>query len=143
MKIYSLFLIAITISKTTKLMFEFERFIVYQRAIEFYSLARKIDFGGGETDRLIARQLFRASLSISLNIAEGIGRLTPKDKRNFLIIARGSLYESIALINVLNTNEKIKKELFTAMYTNGTEISKMLHALISQLDEQIVSSNKK
>ena len=38
------------------------------------------------------RQLTNAADSISANILEGYGRLSPKDNRRFCIIARGSLY---------------------------------------------------
>ena len=51
-------------------------------------------------DRLIARrrfaladQLVRCSCSVPNNIAEGQGRSTPRDRRHFLTIARGSLFE--------------------------------------------------
>ena len=39
-------------------------------------------------------QLVRAADSVHANIAEAAGRWTKSDKRNFLMIARGSLYET-------------------------------------------------
>jgi len=46
-------------------------------------------------------QLERATLSVVLNIAEGAGRRTRRDKGRFYTIARGSAMESAALIDVL------------------------------------------
>ena len=47
-------------------------------------------------------QIRRASSSIVLNIAEGAGKLSPQDRRRFYSIARGSLLEVSAGIDVAN-----------------------------------------
>lgn len=41
----------------------------------------------------IADQLVRAAISIPSNIAEGQGRSTARDRRHYLVQARGSVYE--------------------------------------------------
>jgi four helix bundle protein len=46
-------------------------------------------------------QLDRASVSIVLNIAEGVGRRTPADKAHFFVIARGSATECGAAFELL------------------------------------------
>jgi len=46
-------------------------------------------------------QLERASLSSVLNLAEGAGRRSRRDKGRFYTIARGSAMETLALIDVL------------------------------------------
>ena len=42
----------------------------------------------------IGKQLVRAADSVGANIAEGYGRFGYRDRRHFLHIARGSLYET-------------------------------------------------
>jgi four helix bundle protein len=49
----------------------------------------------------LADQLARASTSIVLNLAEGVGKFSKPDKRRFYMTARGSATESAALLDVL------------------------------------------
>jgi len=60
-------------------------------AIECYRLAGK--FPAYEQYALGA-QLRRAASSLPANIAEGFGRMTPREYLRFLFIARGSLFET-------------------------------------------------
>ena len=45
-------------------------------------------------------QIKRSTISISLNIAEGIGKSSPKDFANFIRIAIGSLIETDASLKI-------------------------------------------
>ena len=68
-----------------------------------------------------------------LNIAEGSGRLTKPDKRNFYVISRGYAFESVAVLDCLHDTNDIDSEQFQFFYQILEEISKMLHALIRGL----------
>ncbi|MDD4235576.1 MAG: four helix bundle protein [Bacteroidales bacterium] len=76
-------------------MFDFQKLSVYQKAKtinqDIIALLAENDF-----DRHVKDQLKRASFSIMLNIAEGSSRFSNKDRRYFMIIARGSAFESVA-----------------------------------------------
>ena len=74
--------------------FAFEKLIVYQKSVDFADqiCSRSESFPGGYG--FLSDQLNRAALSISANIAEGNGRFTVPDRKNFFGIARGSLQES-------------------------------------------------
>lgn len=75
-----------------------EKLAVYQVALELQVLA------GGLVPphhRVLHDQLERASLSVVLNIAEGAGRRSRKDKRRFYTMARGSACECAAAVDVL------------------------------------------
>jgi four helix bundle protein len=76
-----------------------ERLDCYRVAVEFQALAARIISNG----RLgaLRDQLDRASVSIVLNLAEGAGRRSPRDKAHFFTIARGSATECAAVLDLL------------------------------------------
>ena len=76
----------------------------------------------------------RASLSIVLNIAEGRAKFTKKDRRSFFVIARGSVFESAAMIDVLHSENEITLGLKTQLEEGLEEVSKMLYSMIRNLE---------
>lgn len=79
-------------------------FIALDLATEFYMECAKLKLPNHIRD-----QLLRASLSISLNITEGSGRIHPKDKRRFYSIAMGSLRESQCLVRIIGHEVLLEK----------------------------------
>ncbi len=79
-------------------------FITYQKAKELYYNCRDLKLKGAMRD-----QLERASLSICLNLAEGSGKRTSKDRKRFYSIALGSLREVQAVLDILNQTLLIKQ----------------------------------
>ena len=73
----------------------------------------------------------RASLSIALNIAEGTGKFTNADKKHFYRIARGSVYECVAILEIMGDNQVIDQDVFDSLYKDFENISKMLFGLIN------------
>ena len=117
--------------------FDFEKLTVHKRSLEFYLLVRQINFSGGYEDRIVARQLIRAALSISLNIAEGSGRTSPKDRRNFFVISRGSTFECAAVVLAIQQQGLLTDDEFRSLYNVAVEIAKMLSTMIKNLDTRI------
>jgi four helix bundle protein len=68
-----------------------------------------------------------------LNIAEGTGKATKADKRNFFTIARGSVYETVAILDVLLDDNIINNDEYNEIYALFEEVSKMLLGLINSL----------
>ena len=74
------------------------RFDAYRLSLEFRQLVvRWLPLRRAE----LSDQLDRASISISLNIAEGAGRALPRERARHYTIARGSSYECLAIIDLL------------------------------------------
>lgn len=111
-------------------MFDFEKLDVYKKAKllnkEVMGILRDLK----SIDSYIRDQLKRASISIVINIAEGSGKFSKADKRKFYIIARGSVYESISLLELIFEDTIIDKECFDDFYRKHEELSKMLLGLI-------------
>jgi four helix bundle protein len=77
-----------------------ERLDVYRVALDFQKTAA----GLGSNRRVGATlrdQLDRASVSIVLNVAEGAGRRTLRDKASHFTVARGSATECAAILDLL------------------------------------------
>ncbi|OYU95657.1 MAG: four helix bundle protein [Bacteroidetes bacterium B1(2017)] len=114
-------------------MFDFEKLEVYQKAKVYH---QKIAVYLSETKLTSSErdQLKRASMSIVLNIAEGSGRFTKPDKRKFYIIARGSVFETVAILGLLLEQATLDKLIYQKFYLQAEELSKMLFALIKSLE---------
>ena len=113
-------------------MFDFEKLEVYKKSKTLHANIRRL-IVSHKLDRTTANQLSRASLSISLNVAEGTGRFTNPDRRNFYIIARSSAFEVLAILDILHDEEVLQTGEFKDLYAHIEEISKMLFALIKRL----------
>jgi four helix bundle protein len=76
----------------------------------------------------------RASLSIALNIAEGSGRFSQKDRRNFFVVARSSVFEVAAIFDILSDASQIGREEFEKFYQEADELSRIMLSLIKKLE---------
>jgi four helix bundle protein len=96
-------------------MFDFEKLTVYSKAKDFNKKVNNF-LKSSKLDRTTNDQLRRASFSIMLNIAEGSGRFTMADKRNFYVISRGSTFECVAIFDYLKGINNINEDQFTDFY---------------------------
>jgi len=115
-------------------MFDFCKLEVYQKAKAYCILMHKL-ISNGNFDRTTNDQLRRASFSIMLNIAEGSSRFSNKDRKNFMVVARGSAFECAAILEYLFEVAEINKDAYSNYLENLEEISKMLYGLIRRLDK--------
>jgi len=113
-------------------MFDFEKLQVYTKA-KIFNKEVNIFLLSSKLDRSTNGQLRRASFSIMLNIAEGSGRSTNKDKRHFYVISRGSTFEYVAIFDYLKEITSITQEQFLKFYKLLDELSRMLYGMIKSL----------
>lgn len=115
-------------------MFDFCKLDVYQKAKAFCILMTKL-ISSRKFDRTTNDQLRRASFSIMLNIAEGSSRFSNKDRKNFMVVARGSAFESAAILEYMFEISELKEEDYQNFLGELEQISKMLFSLIQHLDK--------
>lgn len=113
-------------------MFDFQKLSICQKA-KGYNKEITLLLINSNFDRVVNDQLRRASLSIMLNIAESSSRFSPKDRRRFLEIARGSAFECVAILEYLVETDAIEQEVYHNYLTTLEELSKMLFGLMRKL----------
>lgn len=116
--------------------FMFENLQVYQKAIDLADRVAALTEKFPRGYYFLVDQLNRATLSIATNLAEGNGRFTKADRKNFFTIARGSVQECVPLLEVARrrgllddaTNSRLREELEV--------VAKMISGLINGLDKR-------
>ena len=116
--------------------FSHEKLIVYQRSLEFIEFTNELYKMTNFNNLSVYSQMDRASTSISLNIAEGTGKFSGKDKCRFYDIARGSALECAACLDLM----VVKK---IASVENAEKGKKILYEIVSMLVGLIKSSSER
>ena len=81
----------------------------------------------------LADQIRRAAVSVASNIAEGHGRLSDGQFRQFLGNARGSLYEMQTRVELATDLSYIDKEDGRQVMEQATEVARILNGLLKSL----------
>ncbi|MBI4803584.1 MAG: four helix bundle protein [Elusimicrobia bacterium] len=111
-------------------MFGFEKLTVWQKSMELNKDIYRLtaDFPAKEAFGVIS-QMRRASVSVSLNIAEGAGRTSKKEFRHFLSMSYGSLCETVTLLILCRDLGYIAVSKCEELYSKASEISRMISGL--------------
>src|SRR5437660_3013582 len=118
-----------------KIYFDHEKLDVYQEAIAFCGWVG--EFLTAISSKAAAKdQLDRASTSIPLNIAEGNGKFSYRDRARFLEIARGSALECAACLDVLVARKLATEEQIIVAKEQLTKIVQMLVGLLRKFSER-------
>ena len=108
-----------------------EKLDVYRVALEAQAQASALV---PDDRRVLRDQLERASLSTVLNIAEGAGRRSRKDKRRHYAVARGSAMESAAVVDVVarrNLADATACAMVRALYVRVVQMLTKLDAALA------------
>ena len=113
----------------------FRELSVWQKAVDIATKIYEVtDQFPKREDYGITSQLRRSAVSISSNIAEGAGRRSKKEFRQFLDFATGSCYELETQLTISKNLNYINDVIFEHLKNALTEIQKMLYALIKTLE---------
>jgi four helix bundle protein len=116
--------------------FAFEKLLVYQKSVALADEVCAAARGFPRGYFFLADQLNRAALSIATNIAEGNGRFTVADRRNFFTIARGSVQECVPLLEVALRRGILSADAHARLMGDLEEISRMVSGLINGLERR-------
>ena len=115
--------------------FAYEKLEVWNKAIDF--AVEVIDAVEDiTTDRKhyrLLEQIEASSTSVSMNIAEGKGRFSKKEFVQYLYISRGSLYETMTLLEIFRRKRWIPDDQYSQLETHGKEIASMIKGLINSI----------
>ena len=118
-------------------LFDFEKLDVYQLSLawldEFFTLCRTLP---RESRYAVGDQLIRAGLSISNNLAEGVGKSSVKERARYYGTAINSARECISILIVLRRQACLSDAAYHALRGTGRRITAMIYALQQSLDRQ-------
>ena len=118
-----------------KIYFDHEKLDVYREAIDFCGWVG--DFLAATPAKAAAKdQLDRASTGIPLNIAEGNGKFSAKDRARFLEVARGSALECAACLDVLFVRKLASEQQVAGQKEKLARIVQMLIGLLRKFSER-------
>ena len=117
----------------TEPIFDHDRLDVYGLSIDYVASSFAIAKDLRGCHRHARDQWLRAAQSIPLNIAEGNGKRSLKDRSRFFDIARGSALECVAIQDVLAATEGIDDRAHD-------ELKRLLHRTVSMLTRLIARS---
>ena len=115
--------------------FAFEELKVYKKAVDFaVNVIETIDkIDAPRKHFRLFEQIEASSTSVSSNISEGKGRYSKREFKQYLYIARGSLYETITRLQIFKKLKWLNEESYKNLYGEAEEISKMLSGLINSI----------
>ena len=118
----------------TETTFDHDRLDVYRLSIEYVANAFDAAKDLSGLHRHARDQWIRAAQSIPLNIAEGNGKRSYKDRARFFDIARGSSFECAAIQDVLVVSNGLELNVSEELKTKLKRIVSMLTRMVMKFD---------
>lgn len=115
-------------------MHDYKKLNVWKESIELITEVYKTTSKFPSTEKFgLVSQINRCAVSIASNIAEGAGRNTDGEFRQFLGTAKGSSYELETQLIVSNNLGYISSEELNDLMEKLGYVQKMIHNLIKSL----------
>ncbi|ANE51992.1 four helix bundle protein [Flavisolibacter tropicus] len=108
--------------------------VVYKTAMEIGEVAWKLTEEWTQFQRdTLGKQIVRAADSIALNIAEGYGRFSYKENKQFCYYSRGSAFETFSGLNKAYDRKLISEENYVSLKVKFEQFFKLLNAYIKSI----------
>ena len=112
-------------------MHNFQNLKIWQKAMDVAEMTYRVSSEFPTEERYgLTSQIRRSAVSIPSNIAEGAGRNTDGEFRNFLGIASGSSNELVTQLILSHRLNLIAEEKITSLLEDLIEVQKMNYTLI-------------
>jgi len=119
---------------------DFHELVVWKKAIELTTCIYRLTQSFPKSEMYgLTSQMRRASVSIASNIAEGRGRLSTSEFRQFLSISQGSTFELKTQLLVAKNLGLANQAVIDHADQLSDEVSKMLRAFIHALHSKAKS----
>ena len=118
--------------------FAYENLEVWDKSVDFaVDVIDTVDeISTGRKHYRLLEQIEASSTSVAMNIAEGKGRFSKKEFVQYLYIARGSLYETMTLLEIFRKKRWITDDQYSQLELSGKEIASMIKGLINSVSFQ-------
>lgn len=110
-------------------MFDFEKLDVYNHLRTLNKEVLRFLLSDDKIDPYLKDQWKKATIGAAINLAEGVGRISDADKKHFFTISRGSVFESVALMQTVQDLDQITPSVYDDFYAQYETVSKMLLGL--------------
>ena len=116
-------------------MHKLEDLKIWNKAMEIAKKTYLLSAGFPSEEKFgLTSQIRRSAVSVPSNIAEGAGRSTKGEFKNFLSIASGSSYELFTQLVLSHRLQLVAKEKVEPIIQDLIEVQKMNYALIKSLE---------
>jgi len=112
----------------------FRELVVWQKSIQLATVIYRLTSGFPKEEMYgLSSQIRRSAVSVPSNIAEGQGRLTSNEFRQFLSVARGSNFELQTQLEIARTLNFGDSELIDDAECLSHEVGKMIYAIMEKI----------
>ncbi len=113
--------------------FAYEKLEVWNKAVDFaVEIIDTIESVVAERKHYrLFEQMESSASSVAMNIAEGKGRFSKKEFMHFWYVSRGSLYETMTLLEIFRRKAWISDPKYQELESKGIEIASMTKGLIN------------
>ena len=115
--------------------FAYENLEVWNKAVDFAVdvIDTVENISTGRKHYRLLEQIEASSTSVAMNIAEGKSRFSKKEFVQYLYISRGSLYETMTLLEIFRRKKWISDDQYSQLESRGKEIVSMIKGLINSI----------